>query len=160
MKQILIVMLLLAAAVLLGLLWLSPAPGDGPSQPAAPAATVEQPDAAAPVVADAPVSAPTPGAAVRKMRMPDGSELAPLNGLTEAPNPGWDPGVPYAAPVRVETDAQGKQWYVFADGSQVGTYNVYRTDLKKWEPITEVRHPKPVAPVLEENVDPARAKKQ
>ena len=101
MKQILIVMLLLAAAVLLGLLWLSPAPGDGPSQPAAPAATVEQPDAAAPVVADAPVSAPTPGAAVRKMRMPDGSELAPLNGLTEAPNPGWDPGVPYAAPVRV-----------------------------------------------------------
>ena len=49
---------------------------------------------------------------------------------------------------------------MFADGSQVGTYNVYRTDLKKWEPITEVRHPKPVAPVLEENVDPARAKKQ
>lgn len=160
MKQILLVLSVLAAAVLLGLLWLAPGPGESGPEPSAPAPTAEQPVPAAPAVADAPVAAPAAKAAVRKMKMPDGSELAPLNGLTESPNPAWDAKIPYVAPVRVETDAQGKQWYVFPDGSQIGTYNVYRADLKKWEPITEVRHPKPVAPVLEENVDPAQVKKQ
>ncbi len=160
MKQILIVLLLLAAAVLLGLLWLMPATTvSGPApQPAAPVEAANE--VRAPVAADAPVATPAPQQAVRKMRMPDGSELAPLNGLTAAPNPSWDAQIPYVPPVRVETDAQGKQWYVFPDGSQIGTYNVYRADLQKWEPITEVRHPKPVQPVLEENIDPSQARKK
>lgn len=160
MKQILLLLLALAAAVLLGTLWLSQGPGESGPGPEAPAPVVSQAVPAPPAVATTQVAEPGAKVAVRKLKMPDGSELAPLNGLTEAPNPAWDAKIPYVAPIRVETDAQGKQWYVFPDGSQIGTYNVYRADLKKWEPITEVRHPKPVSPVLEENVDPAQVKKQ
>lgn len=160
MKQILVLLLALAAAGLLGMLWLAPGPGEAGPEPEAAAPVVSQAEPAAPAVASTPVAEPGTKVAVRKLKMPDGSELAPLNGLTEAPNPAWDASIPYVAPIRVETDAQGKQWYVFPDGSQIGTYNVYRADLKKWEPITEVRHPKPAAPVLEENIDPAKVKKQ
>lgn len=160
MKQILIVLLLLAAAVLMGLLWFTAATTEpGPvTQPVAPVEAADE--VRAPVAADAPVATPAPQQVVRKMKMPDGSELAPLNGLTAAPNPAWDAKIPYVPPVRVETDPQGKQWYVFPDGSQIGTYNVFRGDLQKWEPITEVRHPKPVQPVLEENIDPSQVKKK
>ena len=162
MKQLLIVLFLLAAAVLLGTCWLTPGPATAPEAgPSGQGVPQGQPAAPAPAVAEAPAAVAYTEQGGRRMRMPDGSELAPLNGLTEAPNPSWDPKIPYVPPLRVETDSQGKQWYVFPDGSQIGTYNVYRSDLQKWEPITEVRHPKPVVPVLQENVDPGQpAKKQ
>lgn len=83
------------------------------------------------------------------LAMPDGSFVEPLNGVRSPPKPGWQKGRPYAPIERVERRADGRDYYVHADGSSTTTWWTWRADLGRWDAVTNVQHPVPNAPTLD-----------
>ena len=115
---------------------------------AAPAAAtpVETPPAPAPAVAPATAPAVPPTAPARRLRMPDGTEVEPLNGVKAPAAIVWG-DQPYSPIVGTER-GNGIDWYVHADGTRTTTLEIWRSDLGRVDPLTLVSHPK--APVLVE----------
>lgn len=96
---------------------------------------------AAAVVAAAPASPPPAvrSDAPRLLRLPDGSEVAPLNGVI-APGPLVWGNVPYSPIVRTVRH-RGVDWYEHQDGSRTTTLQVRRSDTGAPTPVTLVAHP-------------------
>jgi hypothetical protein len=83
--------------------------------------------------------------AARKLRLPDGSETTPLNGVV-APMPMVWGDRPYA-PIRGVEHGNGVDWWVHADGTRSTTLDVWRHELGRTDPVTLVFHPGQPAPV-------------
>lgn len=86
--------------------------------------------------------------------LPDGSKVAPLNGVTNPPrllwqNPEWSPIV------RQERNA-GLDWYVHADGSYSTTQWIWRQELGRLDATSFSLHPMPTVPVAPGNPEPNR----
>jgi hypothetical protein len=96
------------------------------------------PPLAQPAAAAAPATAAAKAPATM-LRMPDGSEAAPLNGVTEPGQVVWG-NRPYAPIVRTVRH-QGIDWYVHSDGTRTTTVRVQRSDTRQLTPVTLVAHP-------------------
>ena len=70
------------------------------------------------------------------VKMPDGSELAVLNGAIGANPPSWPADTEYTPPVRIQTDPDGTQYYVHENGVYWTTLIQYRPDLGRDDPGT------------------------
>jgi hypothetical protein len=80
------------------------------------------------------------------LRMPDGTQVPMLNGVTElAANP-WPGDVPYSRIIGKETDSLGQDWYVHADGTKSTMQMVWRSDLGRKDGVFNVSTPGPVLP--------------
>jgi hypothetical protein len=79
-----------------------------------------------------------PAVTVRPLQLPDGTQTAPLNGITEPGRMNWG-NRPYA-PIVGTVHCQGVDWYRHADGSLTTTVEVYRSDLGRRVPVTLVAH--------------------
>lgn len=112
-------------------------PGPEPVPPPPPVAT-----------GDGTPAAPKPDAAAKKsgmLKLPDGSEVAPLNGVENPPRLVWQN--PEYSPI-VRTEHNGDfDWYVHADGSYSTTLMIWRSDLGRADAVSYCLHPRPSAPV-------------
>lgn len=79
------------------------------------------------------------------LRLPDGSEVPPLNGVKEPAALVWG-DEPYSPIVGKELGS-GIEWYVHADGTRTTTLDRWRPDLGRMDSVTLVAHPKALAPV-------------
>lgn len=100
---------------------------------------------ATPVAVPQPYAPSRPEAGKKGMLLPDGSEVAPLNGVTDPPalvwnNPEWSPIV------RQERNG-GIDWYVHADGSYSTTQWIWRSDLGRYDAMSYSLHPRAPAPI-------------
>lgn len=103
---------------------------------------------------------PDDGELARFVRMPDGTWLPALNGVTGVDPILWEPGRPYAPVVGVERLADGFDWYVHADGTRTTTRSMWRPDLGREDPTALTQHPRDVGQpveVLAPGVAPAGA---
>lgn len=145
--------LLALCGVLLAVVTSRP-PRDGAGNEApggAPASQEPRPPEVAP--AEGPVGASeraTPAAprppeqqAPELLRLPDGTAVAPLNGVQRAGPFVWGEG-PYAPIVGTETQ-NGIEWWVHADGTKSTTLMIWRKELGRADATTVVA--RPVAPV-------------
>ena len=80
-------------------------------------------------------------------QLPDGSYAPCLNGILHAPAMQWPSDVPWSPIRRKIVDREGKEWYEHVDGSYSTTELMYRSDLKRSEPVVQVRNPVPVVPM-------------
>jgi len=97
--------------------------------------------------AAAPVERPDAPSETNKLRLPDGSEVEPLNGVTTPAAMTWGKG-PYSPIVGTE-HGNGLDWYVHADGTRTTTLEVWRPELGRPDPVTLVYRP-----VVAATVDP------
>jgi hypothetical protein len=109
-------------------------------QPSAPAPQQPQPQ---PVAADVPKQPEAPPRTAM-LKLPDGTEVAPLNGVKNPADMIWGDR-PWSPIVRV--DHTTIDWYVHADGSLTTTLEVWRQDLGRKDPVTIVARPTDVMPV-------------
>jgi hypothetical protein len=131
--------------------------GGEATSPAGPQASPVQVPAAAPVLSPqpaaataAPAAAPAPG----RLRLPDGSEVEPLNGVKAPPAMVWGE-TPYA-PIVGREFGNGIEWYVHADGTRSTTLDRWRDDLGRRDSVTLVAHPKAPVPVEAGAADPGK----
>lgn len=75
------------------------------------------------------------------VKMPDGSELAVLNGAIGAEPPSWPADTEYTPPIRIHTDPDGTQWYVHANDFVWTTIMQFRKDLGREDPTTLAWNP-------------------
>lgn len=122
-----------AALVLWSLLRTNNAPANEPDTPRIDLPT-PPPDAVEP--AKAPVARPDPAAKPKLLRLPDGSEVAPLNGVTEPAAMTWGEG-PFS-PIVGKIHGNGFDWYVHGDGTHTTTIEVWRHELGRLDPVTLV----------------------
>jgi hypothetical protein len=83
------------------------------------------------------------------LHLPDGSSVPALNHITMPVEFAWPQGVPYAPIVGRETDFNGTEWYVHADGTRSTTEMKYRKDLGREDATAITKNPLPVAPIPE-----------
>ncbi|MBK8096158.1 MAG: hypothetical protein IPK26_03575 [Planctomycetes bacterium] len=86
----------------------------------------------------------TPAADSRQLLLPDGTEVAPLNGVANPPKVLWGDR-PYSPIVKVTHTTI--DWYLHADGSLTTTLEVWRKDLGRKDAVTMVCNPTDVAPL-------------
>jgi hypothetical protein len=154
---------LLAPCILLGAvagalaIWLAsrPADGDAPA-PAGVAPREAAPPAPPAAGALPPANTAAPAGAARRLRLPDGSEAAPLNGVLAPAAMVWGER-PYAQIVGVER-GNGVDWWVHADGTRSTTLEIWRHELGRTDPVTLVFHPGEPAPVDAGGAAPAPVK--
>ena len=65
----------------------------------------------------------------------------------DAPPMQWPAELPYSPIIGRERDAHGLDWYVHADGSKSITQMVFRRDLGRLDPVTNVFNPAKVLPM-------------
>ena len=90
-------------------------------------------------------SRPAAAAPRKLLRLPDGTEVPPLNGLPEAPPLVWPSERPYARLLGREVDPNGLEWYVHADGAKWTTHMIVRSDRGP-EAVTVFAEPVTAAP--------------
>ncbi len=76
------------------------------------------------------------------VKLPDGTFAPALNGVRNAPAMAWPEDVPFAPIVGKEKTHGGVEWYVHADGSKSTTTKIFRKDLGRDDPITQVATPR------------------
>lgn len=79
------------------------------------------------------------------LRLPDGTAVAPLNGVQRAGPFVWGDG-PYAPIVGTETQ-NGIEWWVHADGTKSTTLMIWRKELGRADATTVVARPAAPVPV-------------
>lgn len=112
------------------------APVKNPTADTTPTAPTPAPQQAPP-----PTEKPAPGT---QLLMPDGTEVKPLNGVTNPPKALWGDR-PYSPIVKVTRTTI--DWYQHADGSLTTTLEVWRKDLGRMDAVTMVCNPTDVAPL-------------
>src|SRR5687768_13699269 len=111
-KIVTIIILLLACLIAGWAFWPRSTPVDKSPDVARPATR----ESAVPAFPSGPAPSRPAAAAPRKMlRLPDGKEVPPLNGLPEAPPLVWPSERPYARLLGKEVGPNGLEWYVHAD---------------------------------------------
>lgn len=81
------------------------------------------------------------------LTLPDGSRIRALNGVKEPVALLWPPELPWSPITGTQTDPDGLQWYVHADGSRSTTQMVWRSDLGRETAISVVANPKQALPL-------------
>jgi hypothetical protein len=121
-------------------------PESEPREPTGSPAPAPAPAVPAPVPAAAGVTGPAPAPAPKStmLKLPDGSEVAPLNGVLVPAAMVWGDR-PWSPIVRI--DHTTIDWYVHADGSLSTTLEVFRKDLGRKDPVTIVAKPTEVMPI-------------
>ncbi len=138
-----------AAAVVL---WVRPAddkPTDLPVS-ASPSAEGEVPKPPPPVLTyEAPpiVREPKAEEKERLLKLPTGEYVPALNGVLNPAAMQWPSTIPYSPIVGRERDSHGQDWYVHADGSKSTTTMVFRSDLGRMDPVTQVANPNATLPM-------------
>lgn len=126
----------------------SPAPEAPAARGAGGVPAVPQPRTARPEPAEgraAPARERSAAGGVARLRLPDGTEVEPLNGV-RAPAPlAWHDG-PWSPIVGIER-SRDVDWYVHADGTRTTTVEVFRGDLGRTDPLTLVARPGEPLPV-------------
>ena len=77
----------------------------------------------------------------RMVRLPNGEWIAGLNGVIECGPLGWPNDRPYSPIIQVERAANGQDWWVHADGTKSTSIMLYRSDLGRHDPTTQVAVP-------------------
>ena len=75
------------------------------------------------------------------VKLPDGTFAPALNGVRNAPAMAWPEGVLFAPIIGKEKTPQGQEWYMHADGAKSTTTVVFRQDLGRHDPMTQVAIP-------------------
>src|SRR5690606_36359339 len=75
------------------------------------------------------------------LALPDGTSVPPLNGVERPAILPWPPHRPWSPIVGKETDEDGVQWYVHADGSSTTTQMAWHPQLGRLDPVTIVLNP-------------------
>jgi len=101
---------------------------------------VAMPITPAPVATEVP---PTGGS----LKLPDGTYLPTLNGVSADLELTWPSHLPFSPVVGRVVDSQGIERYLHADGSQSTTQMVYRSDLGRADAAVLVSTPRPAAPL-------------
>ncbi len=81
------------------------------------------------------------------LRLPDGSYVPNLNGVSDQMVLNWPERVPFSPIVGRVTDNFGIERYLHEDGSQSTTRMIYRKDLGRMDSMVMVSNPRPVAAV-------------
>lgn len=132
-----------AGATLALTLWATRGGNAEPAPASTPTGVAKDPaPAPVPRQADLPPAPTTPDS--RKLLLPDGTEVAPLNGVVDPPKVIWGDR-PYSPIVRVTHSTI--DWYLHADGSLTTTLEVWRKDLGRKDAVTMVCNPTDVAPL-------------
>ena len=79
------------------------------------------------------------------LKLPDGSEAAPLNGVQQPAAMTWG-NRPYA-PIVTTTWSDGVEWYVHENGTRSTTVDLFRQDLGRHDAVTVVAHPGEPSPI-------------
>lgn len=87
---------------------------------------------------------PSPPDRRNQLALPDGTFVAPLNGVERPALLPWPPYRPWSPIIGKETDPDGLQWYRHADGSSTTTRMDWHPQLARLDPVTIVLNP--VAP--------------
>jgi len=93
------------------------------------------------------VTQPSPSAPeeeVQMLKLPDGSEVAPLNGVKQPAAMVWQN--PQWSPIVGTEHSNGIDWYVHADGTRTTTVMLWRSDLGRTDAITWSFHPREAVP--------------
>ena len=146
------VSVVVAAVVGGGLAWwmFSRAPANEPQvQPPVVEPRVEEPPPT-PAAATGQLNAPDEPAddEIRMLELPDGSSVAPLNGVKQPAAIVWQS--PQYSPIVGKRMDNGVEWYVHADGSLTTTVMLWRSDLQRPDAITWTLHPgeaRPTEPI-------------
>jgi hypothetical protein len=102
---------------------------------------------AAPRAADPGRPDATVAATTGRLRLPDGSCVPALNGVTDPVPMTWPADLPYAPITGVQRDPSGRDWYVHADGSQSTTVDLWSANDGRGVAWTLVANPAPALPV-------------
>ncbi len=97
---------------------------------------VEEPPPPPPSASSVPVKKPEATTEVKMLRLPDGSEIEPLNGVTVPADFTWGQGE--YSPIVGTEHGNGVDWYVHADGTRSTTIEVWRNELGRLDPVTLV----------------------
>ncbi|MHC5064974.1 MAG: hypothetical protein ACYTG5_13490 [Planctomycetota bacterium] len=81
------------------------------------------------------------------LRLPDGSFVPNLNGVSDQMVLNWPERIPFSPIVGRVTDNFGIERYLHEDGSQSTTRMIYRKDLGRMDSMVMVSNPRPVAAV-------------
>ena len=98
--------------------------------------------------------------ALARLGLEQGDRVATLNGVKEPIELIWPDGLAYSPITGTQTDPDGLQWYVHADGSRSTTQMVWRSDLGRKVAMAVVANPKEPIPMKGAAEEEAEAKKK
>ncbi|GEM_PF-5296231 len=81
------------------------------------------------------------------LKLPDGTFVAPLNGVKEPAPFVWPMTIPFAPIVGKELDDHGRWWYIHKDGSRSTTYMAFHPQTGKLDARTDIANPTRSLPV-------------
>ena len=78
----------------------------------------------------------------RYLNLPDGTFVAPLNGVQEPAPFLWPKNIPFAPIIGKELDDHGRWWYLHKDGSKSTTYMAMHPQTGKLDARTDIANPR------------------